>query len=126
MNIYVVGNALMPEDNTPLRLIPSLRKAFPDFVITEADPNGNFIPEEGSIIIDTVEGISQVQWFNDIAAFVTTKSVSAHDYDLGFHLQMLLKLKKISSIKILGIPQGVSFARTQSDVLAALVQYRKY
>lgn len=126
MNVYVVGNSLLREDNMPLRLVSVLQKKFPDFVTTPADPNENFIPEEGSVIIDTIEGISRVQWFDDIDAFVTTKSVSPHDYDLGFHLQMLLKLKKISSVRILGIPKEFVYARAQSDVIAALMKYRKH
>ncbi len=108
MKVYVVGNPLVEADSLPLRLLPKLKKAFPQIVFEEADPNENFIPEEGSIIIDTVEGIKDVRWFNSIDDFVTTKSVSPHDYDLGFHLRMLLKLHKISKVKILGVAADIS------------------
>ena len=47
-----------------------------------------------------------VQWFTDIDAFVATRSISPHDYDLGFHLLFLRKLHKISHVRILGIPQS--------------------
>jgi len=106
MKIYVAGNELVENDRLPLELLPILVKTFPDYSFEAVDPNENFIPEEGSIIIDTVEGITGVQWFNDIDAFVATRSISPHDYDLGFHLLFLRKLHKISQVQILGIPQS--------------------
>lgn len=104
MILYVVGNPLVEGDNLPLRMMPRLREAFCEASISIVDPNENFIPESGSIILDSVDGINRVTVFADIEAFVTTKSVTGHDYDLGFHLKLLMKLKKITSVTILGIP----------------------
>lgn len=107
MKVYLVGNTLVKEDSLPLKLLPKLKKAFPKLEFVEADPNENFIPEEGSIIIDTVVGIDQVRWFDTLDDFMQTRSVSPHDYDLMFHLRMLEKLKKITSVKILGVPVSI-------------------
>ena len=104
MNVYIIGNSLIPEDSAPVRLLPDLRSRFPQVSFIEADPNENFIPEDGSIIIDTVKGITAPQWFTDIIQFEQTRSVSPHDYDLVLHIRLLLKLKKITRIRILGIP----------------------
>lgn len=105
MNIYCIGNILVKDDQKPILLLPKLQLAFPDSICEQADPNENFVPEEGSIIIDTVQGISKVTWFDTLDEFVQTRMVSPHDYDLGFHLRLLQKLHKISKICILGIPQ---------------------
>lgn len=105
MKVYVVGNPLVKEDSLPLTLLPKLKKALPQLDLVEIDPNENFIPEEGSIIIDTVAGINEVRWFDSLDEFTTTKSISPHDYDLGFHLQLLQKTGKLKQFRILGIPK---------------------
>jgi hypothetical protein len=104
--IYVLGNSLVKEDSLPLKLLPKFRREFPGVTFEEADPNENFVPEEGSIIIDTVQGIKEVRWFDSLDDFAGTKSVSPHDYDLGFHLNFLNKLSKIRNIQILGVPDS--------------------
>jgi Ni,Fe-hydrogenase maturation factor len=123
MKIYIAGNPLVKNDRLPLEILPELEKAFPKESFEVVDPNENFIPEEGSVIVDTVDGISDVQWFTDINAFVTTKSVSAHDYDLGFHLMLLKKLHKISKVRVLGIPQQGEYQKIREQVMRALQEY---
>jgi hypothetical protein len=105
MKIYIVGNSDVAGDNIPSKLGEILTRTFPDMQVVYADPSENFIPEPTSVIIDSVEGIDRVTWFHDIDAFITTKSVSGHDYDLGFHLKLLMKLRKISTVTILGVPR---------------------
>jgi hypothetical protein len=107
MIVYLIGNSIVPEDGAPLALAPMIRKTFPAVSVMEADPNENFIPEKGSVIIDTVKGITEVTWFTDVDAFVTTKSVTPHDYDVGFHLKLLQKLGKLPPVRIIGIPYGM-------------------
>lgn len=120
MKIYLIGNPLIPEDSLPLQLEPILKVEFPHIEIIEADPNENFIPEDGSIIIDTVKGIKDIAWFSSPSDFVETKSVTAHDYDLGFHLYLLRKLKKIHGVNILGIPYGNSLNEISGKVMKLL------
>ena len=120
MKIYVIGNLSVEQDRLPLTMLPVLTETFPRVSLEEVDPNENFIPEDGSIIIDTVEKITNVQWFNDINAFVATRSISPHDYDLGFHLLLLHKLHKLSSIRILGVPQKGDREEIISSVISEL------
>lgn len=102
--VYVVGNPVVRRDNVPFRILPQLRRAFPSVEFREADPNENFVPEDRSIIIDTVEGIDSVRSFDSLDDFAAHHTVSAHDYDLAFHLRVLQKLHKIRSVTILGVP----------------------
>lgn len=128
MHVYVVGNSLVSADNLPIKLLPKLKKAFPRATFNDVDPNENFVPEEGSVIIDTVEGMSNVQLFTDLHDFVVTKSVSPHDYDLGFHLLLLFKLGKLKDISIIGIPseaQTKDILRIVKRVLKKLMDNRK-
>jgi hypothetical protein len=101
-------------------MMGKLQKEFPRHTFEEVDPNENFIPEEGSIIIDTVEGIQAVTWFETLNSFVRTRSVSPHDYDLGFHLLLLQKLHKISTVRILGVPKKGEYETSLQEVIRAL------
>jgi hypothetical protein len=108
--VYIVGNPEAEGDKIPFVILPQLRRAFPSVQFQEADPNENFIPEEGSVIIDAVEGIDSVRSFDSLDEFAEHHTVSAHDYDLAFHLRVLKKLHKIDSVVILGIPMGSTIA----------------
>ena len=123
MRVYIIGNSLLAADSLPVKLLPDLKIAFPRLHFDEVDPNENFIPEEGSVIVDTVEGIRDVQKFSDLHAFVTTKSVTPHDYDLGFHLQLLTKLKKISGVRIIGVPPHGAKKYIMQSVVELLREY---
>jgi hypothetical protein len=105
MNIYIIGNEVVPGDNLPFTLIPWIEKAFPGHSVIIADPTDQFIPENGSILIDSVEGIEVPRVYKDVSAFVEGRSVSVHDYDLGYHLLLLKKLHLLSDITIIGIPR---------------------
>lgn len=105
MIIYIVGNPFVAKDSKPLQLAPKLKRTFPQLSFREVDPNENFIPEEGSIIIDSVQELDRVTLFHSLDAFEATRSVSPHDYDLGFHLRLLQKLHKITTVRIIGVPQ---------------------
>lgn len=110
MKIYVFGNLLVKEDSLPLKILPELKKSFPKIAFDVVDPNENFPPENERdlIIIDTVKGIKKPKIFGLIDLQNLEKSPnSPHDYDLGIHLLLLHKLKKINSVKIIGIPSWI-------------------
>jgi hypothetical protein len=117
MKIYLIGNPLIGNDSLPLLLKDRLADAFPGTDIAEADPNENFIPEDDALIIDTVEGIPECRIFTSLNDFAGHKLVSPHDYDLYFHLQLLLKLRKIRRVRIVGIPAENGFENTVADVV---------
>ena len=105
--------------------MPKLAIKFPHIHFEEADPNENFIPEEGSLIIDTVQDLDRVTLFNSLDVFEQTQSVSPHDYDLGFHLRLLQKLRKITNVRIIGVPQKGNRDKIFKDV-STLINTRLY
>lgn len=120
MNIYVLGNPLVKDDSLPLKLIPFLRKGFPEYNVLEIDPNEDFIPEENSVIIDTVVGIDKITLFTDIDQFTGHKLISPHDYDLGFHLKFLKKMGKIKNLKIMGVPQSFNTNQAYKEIAKSM------
>jgi Ni,Fe-hydrogenase maturation factor len=119
MKIYVAGNKLVEEDNLPLRILPLLRKEFPDTIFEELDPSEN-LPAEDLIIVDTVAGIKDVELFSSLDSFSSNKIYSPHDYDLFFELKLNEKLGKLKKIKIIGIPPSLkeaeAFERVKDEI----------
>jgi Ni,Fe-hydrogenase maturation factor len=105
--IYVFGNPLVKEDSLPLKLIGKLRKEFPSLEFKEFDTVEDLTERELSII-DTVKGIKKVELIEDIDKIVTDKIYSMHDFDLGYNLKLLKKMKMIDKVRIFGIPMEIS------------------
>lgn len=104
MTIYIFGNPDLHFDSLPIRILPHLKKNFPEIKFQIKDPNENWeIPEE-LVIIDTIVGIQQIKVFNNIQDFVNPRRISIHDFDLLTELKYLSKLGRIKKIKIIGIP----------------------
>lgn len=98
---------MVEKDSLPLKLLPYLKKVFPDIKFIQIDPNENFTPpiDEPLYIIDTVVGIEDVVFFKDLDSFSQNRSVSPHDYDLLTHLLFLRKLNKLPpELFIIGVP----------------------
>ncbi len=120
MNIYCIGNAAVKGDDVPAQLVPLLKQKFPDSNIHSVDPTENFTPEKQSILIDSVVGIDHVCVYSDIDAFVTSKRISVHEYDLGLHLQLLKKIHTLPTIWIIGVPQYAVADSVISDVIDSI------
>ena len=122
MKIYVFGNPLVKEDSLPLKILPKLKKIFSQIKFKVVDPNENFPPrnEKKLIILDTVQGLKQpkIIKLTDLQELKKTPN-STHDYDLGMHLLLLKKLKKIKSVKIIGLP--FTLKKTHYNLLLQLI-----
>ncbi len=108
--IYLVGNLLVEEDSLPIKLKPQLQKAFPQIEFREYDPMEDLPQDtEDLVIIDTIEGLTKPQVFDDIDAFASQTAYSMHDFDLGWSLKLYKKLRMFKTIKIIGIPSNFTF-----------------
>jgi Ni,Fe-hydrogenase maturation factor len=121
--IYVFGNPLLPEDSQPLKLIPELRKKFPQIVFQAADPNESLKPvDREMIIIDTAASIKKVTMLSDTDRIVTDNKIySAHDLDLGFNLKLLKKLGQLEKAIIFCVPMKIKKTEALRQ-LAALIK----
>lgn len=104
--IYLLGNPLIEQDASPLRLQQKLQTAVPQFQFVHLDPTENFPQEEHLILIDTVLDIKKVALFTegDLDKIKSSPSYSLHDFDLAFQLKLSKKLGTIKKFTILGIP----------------------
>ena len=123
MTVFVFGNPTVTQDSLPLKLLPRLRKKFPDIQFIHADPTENWWQgEKELVIIDTVQGIDNVTVFDSLDEFEKQSRITPHDYDLYMDLRILKKLGKVKKVKIIGITIGQSKQLIQQvvDVISKL------
>jgi len=114
--IYVFGNPLVKEDSLPLKLIDKLKKEFPSIEFKEFDTVEDLELEKELNIIDTVKGIKKVELIEDIDKIITDKIYSMHDFDLGYSLKLLKKMKMIDKVRIFGIPMKINEEKVFSQL----------
>ncbi len=119
--ILVFGNPMLKIDSIPIRIVPKLRERFPDIEFKEFDPNENLENEGRNLtIIDTVQGIDRVVLITDIDSIRVDRLYSMHDFDLGYSLKLLKKMKYLDSVKIFGVPMKIS-EKEALDQLGVLI-----
>jgi len=123
MTIFIFGNPNLEIDSLPLRVLPALKKHFPDIDFIILDPNEEWkIPDE-MVMIDTVVGIKELTIFNDLKHFIEAPRVSVHDFDAFFNLIYLQKLGKLKKIKIFGIPPEMTEADAEGVLTNAIKKW---
>jgi hypothetical protein len=114
MKIYVFGNQDANFDKVPPWLIKKLQDSFKEQLIFEyVKPNEDLPFDSGGnvVILDTVRHLKMPKLFDetDINSIAASPRNSVHDFDLGFQLKYLLKLGKITGVKIVGVPMQPDF-----------------
>lgn len=107
MKIFVFGNTIVEADAKPIELLPQLQKKFPTITFIPADPTDQWWEGQNApIILDTVVGLKSVKEFSSLHSFADPNvRITPHDYDLFMDLSFLIKLKKINSFTLIGVPQ---------------------
>jgi Ni,Fe-hydrogenase maturation factor len=126
MNIYIFGNQDYKDDSLAIILSEKFKNKFKQINFIRVLPNEDlpFIDEKNVIILDTVLGIDKITEIKnkDLDKLILSKSLTVHDFDLGFQLKYLQKLGKIGNVTIIGIPMNrdINYLRIQS-ILRKLV-----
>ncbi len=120
-NIYVFGNPDLEIDSLPIKLLPVLRKQFPKITFTILDPNEECDVDKDMLIIDTVVGINEITVFDSLSAFMKVPRMTCHDFDAYSNLMFMQKLKKINSVKIIGVPPTIE-KETAKQSLYKIIQ----
>jgi len=102
--IFVFGNLDLVMDSLPLKMLPELRKKFPQIEFVVQDPNEEWEVPENLVVLDTAVGIKEVMVFDDLEKFTPPPRVSMHDFDALTNLRYLKKLGKLKSVKIIAVP----------------------
>ena len=103
--ILVLGNPLVDMDSLPLRMLPKLRKAFPEIEFVEFDAVEDLEKAGKEItLLDTVHGIKSVRVFHGIGSFSESPRLGMHDFDLPIYLKLLGKMGIVKKVTIIGVP----------------------
>ena len=125
MKVFVFGNKDLEEDKVAFDVAKKLKVKDVEFVEIKPNEDLPFANEENVVILDASEGIKDITLINEsnLDQIQLTKSVTAHDYDLGFQLKYLKKLGKLNKFTIIGLPQKgkIDYLRIQS-ILRKLVE----
>ncbi|MBI5465925.1 MAG: hypothetical protein HY974_01395 [Candidatus Kerfeldbacteria bacterium] len=120
MTVFVFGNPDLPFDSLPLRLLPALKREFPNVNFVVRDPNEDWEVPAELILIDTVEGINKVSVLTDLDEVTTSPHLTLHDFDVGLHLKYLKKLGKLKQVTIIGLPPTLAEAEALPAVVTNL------
>lgn len=108
MKVYVFGNEDLKEDNVAIIVSKKLKGKIKniDFITVNVNEDLPFKDGEDVVILDTVIGISRATKLEDkdLDNLVLNKSLTAHDYDLGFQIKYLKKLGKLGKVTVVGLP----------------------
>lgn len=121
MKIIILGNPDLESDNVAVKLLPKLQKEFPRAQFEHWDPNEEKEFGERLVLVDMAKGIEKVTRFDDLSQFVAAHGrMTMHDYDLYDDLMLRLKLKKLPSVTIVGIPWGISEKDIWNDLVKTI------
>jgi len=121
VKVFVFGNPLIEKDSLPLRILPRLRKRFPQIEFVTADPTELLHYDQDAWILDTAEGITEAVVLEDISKLDLPKRLSVHDYDLTVDLHLLQKLGKLQNVKIIAVPFHFSRNKAFQEVSKKLI-----
>lgn len=115
MRILIFGNPLLKDDSIPLRLLPILKKKFPNIEFVVTDPTTLEFDKE-LLAIDTAEGINDVVLIDDIKLLETGKILSLHDFDLGQFLKLARTVGMLKRFKIICVPKKITLTIAMNKI----------
>lgn len=127
MKVYVFGNKDFEGDIIAIHAADRLNNKVAGIEFVEVKPNEDlpFIGKDHVVLMDGVVGIKKVTIITekDLGKLSLTKSITVHDFDLGFQIKYLKKIGKLKKITIIGLPinKKFNYFRIQS-ILRKLVE----
>lgn len=127
MKVYVFGNHDVPEDKTAFETAEKLKDMSDvEFIFIKPNEDLPVAHNKQVVLLDAVYGIDQVTLIDQthLDKLIINRSVTAHDYDLGFQLKYLIKLRKLAKISIIGLPQtgNIDYDLVQSILRKLVLQ----
>lgn len=116
MQIFIFGNPDVALDALPLKILPALKKQFPEVDFVHLDPNEDWDVPDDLIVIDTVLGLKEIHVFDSLDDFEAAPQISMHDFDALANLRLMMKIGRIKKIKIIGLPPMIA----ETDAVEAI------
>ena len=108
LKVYFFGNEDLELDKRAFEVVNEIRKSNRHINLVVVKPNEDlpFSNNQSAIIIDVVEGLTEVKLFKDdeLKRIILPPRTTTHDFDLGFQLKYLRKLGKLGKVTLIGLP----------------------
>lgn len=114
--VLVFGNPLIEKDNLAIKISEELSIPGVEFIKCESFSSLLNFKGEELIILDVVENLKKTALIKDIDRINLNKSLTTHDFDLGFNLKLMKILGKIKRFKVIGIPQKGDKEKIKRDI----------
>ncbi len=116
--IYVFGNEYLKEDNLALKIAKRLK----NFKLVICRSPDELLEAKGKeiLILDVLKNVKKPLLIKDISQIKTRKIISLHDFDLGFFLKLMGKIKDNKKIKIIGVPSHGNPSKLAKEVKACI------
>jgi hypothetical protein len=119
--VLCFGNELLEGDNLAKELADEMHIQGYRFIKCNAPEEiMDYSQNKMIYLMDVVIGLDKVQ-FIDIGDIKATRSVSLHDIDVGFIINLLKKIEKLPKMKIIGLPNRDK-EKVKAEVKALLLQ----
>lgn len=105
--VHYLGNEFVKEDSLAIEIVKLIKEKYKKQInFKKIDSFDDLIDFKGKkYFMDVCEGISKVKLIDDLTVFENIRSVTTHDIDFGFFLQLANKLDMLEKIKIICLPQ---------------------
>lgn len=108
LKVYVFGNENLDFDNSAINVAKNIGDKLPSVAFIFVKPNENLPFDDGGdvIVMDVVEGLTEVKLIknDELDKITLSPRATTHDFDLGFQLKYLKKLGKLGRVTIIGLP----------------------
>jgi len=109
MKVLYFGNEHLAYDSLAVQIAQELSKeqgmARIEFVHVK-DPSeiNEHIEDNRLVLMDCAASARKVELIDDVSRIISVKTSTAHDFDLGFYLNLYKEIGEIKDVKIIALP----------------------
>jgi hydrogenase maturation protease len=123
--VLCFGSEFIEEDKLGFILYDKLKRSEKDFKnidffkCSKPDEIFDYPNYDKVIILDVVQGLSDITLIQDINILKKRQPFTLHDFDLNFFIQLMKEtgeIKKIKNLEIIGIPIGFDKVKAENKI----------
>ena len=116
--VLYFGNETVPSDRAAIEAVNRIEESLPgiDFIHCNSPEDIMRYGGEDFFVLDVARGIKKITIFSNPDLIKERKINSLHDFDLGFFLKLLKKLKE-NEFRVIAIPQEKNCDQELTNIL---------
>ncbi|RLE43470.1 hypothetical protein DRJ48_00750 [Candidatus Woesearchaeota archaeon] len=114
IKVYCIGNPYVEGDTLALKLADVIQVDGFELVKCYKPEHIDF--DDEVVVLDVVKGIQDVKVIEDLSTLAKHRMLSAHDFDFGAYLRLLMKLGMIERVTLIGVPANMKPSEAKQRV----------